>query len=78
MPASSSLRWRFWGSSEDEGLGQQTDEESESVAQGERYTGGNYQLSKVGGYLLPEPLYMAQPSVPSLTGVLGQMALSLG
>lgn len=59
MPASSSLRWRFCGVSEDEGLGHQTDEESESVAQGEGYTGGVYQLSKVGGHLVPESLYMA-------------------
>lgn len=78
MPASSSLRWRFWGGSEDEGLGHQTDEESESVAQSEGYTGWVYQLSKVGGHLVPEPLYWPQPSVPSLTGVLGEMALSLG
>lgn len=32
---------------------------SESMAQGEGYTGGVYQLSKVSGHLVPESLYMA-------------------
>lgn len=58
MPATSSLRQRFWGGSEDEDLGQQTDEESESVAQGEGYTGGGLSLSQSGWSLGPRaPVY---------------------